>query len=165
MFNTGEKVYCKSMDRNLIIAHNEGDHAYCCIDISYEKLGSKVFDSFILSDHDLDPGWKEKDIHNENKRYEIVLMEKEAIDGLDKYSIINLFNMLSSKDAYPIELEAKEHECSAMGFISVKAAESLNYDYESSGLHDYIASILDDMNNESLNCEYKFKEISIYLSR
>lgn len=97
--------------------------------------------------------------------YGIVLREKELTCGLSKNDVIDLFDMLNDIEAYPIELEAKEHECSAMGFITPGAAELLDYDYETSGLHDFIADILDDMNNESENCEYVFSGIRIWLSR
>ena len=98
-------------------------------------------------------------------KYGIVLKEKEFFNGLNRNDVIDLFDMLNNIEAYPIELEAIEHECSAMGFITPEASDKLNYDYESSGLHDFIAAILDDMNNESDNCEYEFKGIRIWLSR
>lgn len=98
-------------------------------------------------------------------KYGIVLMEKEFTNGLTKNDVIDLFDMLNDIEAYPIELEARKHECSAMGFITIEAAESLDYDYEESGLHDFIANILDDMENESDDCEYEFKGIKIWLSR
>lgn len=99
------------------------------------------------------------------EKYDIVLKEKEFVKGLNKDDIINLFNMLNSTEAYPIELEARIQESTAMGFISPKAAGLLDYDYETSKLHDYIANILDDMDNENDACEYDFKGIKIYLSR
>ena len=52
-----------------------------------------------------------------------------------------------------------------MGFITPKAAEMVNYDYEGSGLRNFIASILDDMCAENENCEYEFNGIKIWLSR
>lgn len=57
---------------------------------------------------------------------------------------------------------AKKHERSAMGFITPEVA---GYDYEESGLSDFIVNILDDISNESNNCEYEFKGIKIWLSR
>ena len=67
--------------------------------------------------------------------------------------------------AYPIELSAYAQESSAMGFITSKAAEAIEYDYEYSGLHNFIALILDDMCRENDDCEYEFKGIKIWLSR
>lgn len=44
-------------------------------------------------------------------------------------------------------------------------AEILNYDYQESGLNDFVAVILDDMNNESEDGTYEFRGIRIHLSR
>lgn len=97
--------------------------------------------------------------------YGLVLKEKEFVSGLTKVEVMDLFDMLSNVEAFPIELEAKTHECSAMGFITPEAAELLDYDYENSGLHDFIAMILDDMENETDTCEYEFRGVKIWLSR
>lgn len=97
--------------------------------------------------------------------YALVLKEVPFTKGLRRNDVIDLFDMLNNIEAYPIELEARTHECSAMGFITPEAAELLDYDYESSGLHDFVALILDDVNNESADCNYEFKGIKIWLSR
>lgn len=98
-------------------------------------------------------------------KYGIVLLEKYGIEGLNRKDVINLFDMLNKSNAFPIELEARKHESSAMGFITPEAAEVFDYDYESSGLHDFISEILDDMKNESENYTYVFKGVNIWLSR
>lgn len=97
--------------------------------------------------------------------YGIVLREKYGIEGISKNDVIYLFDMLDGIEAYPIELSAYAQESSAMGFITPKAAEMVNYDYEGSGLCNFIASILDDMCAENENCEYEFNGIKIWLSR
>lgn len=61
MFKTGEKVYCKSMKKNLVVACKEGDYACTCIDIFYGIPESKRFGTFVLSNHDLISGWMTKD--------------------------------------------------------------------------------------------------------
>ncbi len=68
-----------------------------------------------------------------------------------------------NKKYYPIELEAKEHECSAIGFLTPEAAKILDYDYND--LMDFVASILDDMQKENENHQYSFKNLQIYLCR
>lgn len=98
-------------------------------------------------------------------KFQIVLKEKESVDGLTRSDVLDMLDMLDSTEVYPIELEAREHESVAMGFISPNAASKLWYNYESSGLHDYIAGILDDMEKESDDCTYEFKGICIWLSR
>lgn len=97
--------------------------------------------------------------------YGLVLREKYGIDGISKNDVIDLFDMLDDTEAFPIELPAYAQESSAMGFITPKAAELIDYDYKTSGLQDYIAAILDDMERESDTCEYEFKGIKIWLSR
>ena len=97
--------------------------------------------------------------------YELVLKEKEGTCGLTKDDVNELFDKIIGTEAFPIDLEARTHECAAMGFITTEAADKLDYDYEKSGLHDFIAAILDDMDNESETCEYEFKGLKIYLSR
>lgn len=97
--------------------------------------------------------------------YGLVLREKYGIDGITRNDVIDLFDMLNENEAFPIELSAHAQESSAMGFITPRAAELVDYDYEKSGLHDYIASILDDMDGESEKCEYVFNGIKIWLSR
>lgn len=113
----------------------------------------------------------EKLIKIDENEYGIALKERQCIDGLDIGDIEDLYNMLRCPDSaafvkvYPIELEAREQECSAMGFITQDAANEFAYDYEASGLHDFIASILDDMNNENKTGEYEFKGVKIWLGR
>lgn len=94
----------------------------------------------------------------------IVLKEKYEESGLIKSEVMDLFNMLSDTAAYPIEINAKIIKCSAMGFITPKAADILDYDYEISGLNQFITNILE---NETLKSEdgcYEFRDIKIWLN-
>jgi len=95
----------------------------------------------------------------------VALRETEGTDGLNRNDVVDLFDMLDDDEAYPIEISAKEHESSAMGFIGVTATNELDFDYEKSGLNDFVAGILDDMGKESEDCCYEFKDIKIWLSR
>lgn len=97
--------------------------------------------------------------------YGLVLKEKACTDGLSRNEVMDLYDMLDESAAYPIELSAYTQESTAMGFITTKAAEKVDYDYEASGLHEYIASILDDMDREHKTCEYECKGIKIWLNR
>lgn len=97
-------------------------------------------------------------------KYGIALKEKVFTDGLTRKDVVDLFDMLNNKEAYPIEFEARERECSAMGFITREVAELFDYDYESSGLRDFIAVVLDNKSDESEVCKYEFKGVSIWLS-
>lgn len=97
--------------------------------------------------------------------YGIALKEKQAPEGLNEAEILELFQKLVDPVGYPIEIEAKSHECSAMGFIAKGTAEKLNYDYGLSGLCSFIGNILDDMNNENEKGEYVFEGIPVWLNR
>lgn len=99
--------------------------------------------------------------------FALVLHEKSAADadGLIRNEAIDLIDMLSGKEFFPIEIEAKYHESTAMGFITRDFADKLNFDYEGSGLNAFIANILDDMNNEHDDCIYTFKDCHIWLTR
>lgn len=95
--------------------------------------------------------------------FELVLHEKSAADadGLIRSEAINLIDMLSGKEFFPIKIEAKYHESTAIGFITRDFADKLNFDYEGSGLNAFIANILDDMNNEHNDCIYTFKDCDL----
>lgn len=101
-------------------------------------------------------------------KFDIALIEKEVFEGMDLQDMQLLFKKVAADEkssVYFIELEAHEHECSAIGFISPSVADKLDYDYEKSGLHDFIASILDDMEKENPDHIYAYKGLRIWLSR
>ena len=124
-------------------------------------MENNVIENDIIENNMLEDDTTENSI----MEFGLVLKEKPGIDGLTKSDIMDMFDMLDSNEAFPIELEAHYQECSAMGFITPNAAELIDYDYERSGLHDFIAAILDDMANENISCTYTFRGIEIWLSR
>ncbi len=93
--------------------------------------------------------------------YDMALIEKPISDGLNKFEAIELLNLLNSNEFYPIEFEADHQECSALGYITARAAEKLNYDY--GGLRSYIGSILDDLEKENPEYEYEFGGLKIWM--
>ena len=96
------------------------------------------------------------------KPVEIALLMKEGCSGMTRSEVVRLVDMFAEHaEIYPIEIFAKEHECSAMGFISDKGAAALEYDYDQ--LNDFIAEILDDMNKEHANNRYDFHDIPIWM--
>ena len=98
------------------------------------------------------------------KKYGLALIEKPGEEGLTREEVIRLYDMIDCRNGvFPIELMAQEHECSAMGFITPEAAATIEYDY--SELNDFVAAILDDMEKESPDHQYRFKDIDIFLSR
>ena len=52
-----------------------------------------------------------------------------------------------------------------MGFIAKETADKFEHEYEGSGLHGFIATILDDMNNEQKDHTYCYMGEYIWLSR
>lgn len=96
-------------------------------------------------------------------KYGIALKNKYGVDGLTLNDTIELFDMLDNEKAFPIELQAIEKETSAMGFISPEAAKVLEYDYEHSGLHTFVANILDETIEKTEKNNYEFKGVKIYL--
>ena len=98
--------------------------------------------------------------------FEIALIEKPGCEGLSKSEVMDLHDMLSRPEAFPIEISDVNGNSSAMGFITPQAAEELQYEYDqNSELGQFIASILDDMSKESENGEYAFKDLRIWMSR
>ena len=74
--------------------------------------------------------------------------------------------MLSGLEAYPLEIGDVNGNSTAMGFITPEAAEKLDYEYDQkSELGLFISSILDDMDKESEDGTYVFKDLRIWMSR
>ncbi len=92
------------------------------------------------------------------------LYEKPFDEGLTADEIMSMIQEMGSRDVLLAEFPAKTHECSAMGFIDMEYEATLN-DEEKEALGDYIAWILDDMNNENANGLYAFGGATIKLTR
>lgn len=97
--------------------------------------------------------------------YDIVLIEKPGESGLTKAEVMDIYDSLNGDEAYPIEIYNRSGESSAMGFISTTAAETIDYDYEASGLNTFVGEILGDMALESPLGAYEFKGLKIILTR
>ena len=93
------------------------------------------------------------------KKYDIALIESDGCLTKDSYNA--LADMISGERMIPIEIEAAHAECSAMGFISEKAADQLDFDYD--GLRKYLGRIMDDINLENREYTYKYEGLSIYM--
>lgn len=99
-------------------------------------------------------------------KYDIVLLEKEGVTGLKKEEVMKLMDHIQGEEVYPLEFPSKTHDCVAMGFITPEAANKLDFIYSNgSKIHDFIASILDDMELESENHTYSYQGLSIWLNR
>ena len=103
---------------------------------------------------------------NTNGCFEVALIEKPGCEGLTKSEVMDLYDMLSQSEAFPVEIGDVNGNSAAMGFITPQAAEELDYMYgQDSELGEFISSILDDMHNESDDCIYSFKNLKIWMSR
>lgn len=98
-------------------------------------------------------------------KYDIVLIEKPCGEGVSKDENRELLSLLSENEGYPIEIENKYNDSSAMGFIGCEAANTIDYDYKTSGLNDFIGGILSDTSKERPDNTYIFKNLVIYLTR
>lgn len=96
-----------------------------------------------------------------DRKFGISLIEKSDITGLTKSEIDSIYEMLDADEVYPLEISGPQS--SAMGFITKKAAEIIDFDYQRSGLNKFVSSILDDERKESENGVYDFHSIKIYL--
>jgi len=99
------------------------------------------------------------------QKFDIVLIERPGETGLVRDEILAICDSMNREEIYPIEIYAKNQESSAMGFITTKAADKLDFDYERSGLNTFIATILDDIRKENETDIYEFKNLSIKLTR
>lgn len=73
--------------------------------------------------------------------------EKEETDGLTKEDVVTLLNDFKKTPLYPLEIEAERVESSAMGFISARFADMLEYDYRN--LRNFVSMLLGNPNNKS----------------
>lgn len=95
--------------------------------------------------------------------FDIALREKDLESGLTKPDILDLYEMIKEEECYPIEFQGEFS--AAMGFISTKAAETLNYDYETSGLADFIKGIVNNMERENADSSYNFQNLKVWINR
>lgn len=82
-----------------------------------------------------------KETTKSKKEKILVGYQKPGCEGLSAENIAHLMRVIKEngvENVFPIDIEAKEVECSFMGFISVEAADEFDYDYEHSGLRDYL---------------------------
>ncbi len=97
--------------------------------------------------------------------FDIALLQKPCEDGLTKTESMDLYDMLSDSEALPIDLCSTNGNSSALGFITLQAAEKLNYKLsEYSELGRYIVSVLDDIYKESAKGCYVFNDLKIWLN-
>ena len=98
----------------------------------------------------------------DNVNFDLALIQKPMDEGLTADNIMQLLSRLHNTEIRPIEIEANEHECSAMGFIRQDAYEQLDYDSQIR-LEGFIARILDNMDEETEDGIYQHEQFHISL--
>lgn len=98
-------------------------------------------------------------------KYGIVLKKKQYIHGLTQNEMVKLYDFLGggSTEAFPLEFDAGEAECSAIGLITPDAASHFDYDYKNSGLKDFVSAILDNANIDCNGKKYSFQGIDLLI--
>ena len=81
--------------------------------------------------------------------FDIVFKKKKDYDGMTIDDVNFLFKSLAHLQAYPIEIITEDARASAMGFISTKAANVLDYKYTE--LQKFFVNILNETKNEKEN--------------
>ena len=143
-----------------LVEHSEG---FGVMD-AYEAAEAVIKFAGIQDEHPVRSARQTENI--ECSKFDIAILEKPDVDGLNKSEMLALYGLLAEDEAYPIEISAKNVNSTAMGFITARAAETLQYMYgNDSGLGDFIASILDDMNLETENHVYSYEGLRIKLDR
>lgn len=92
---------------------------------------------------------------------DVVLCQKDGYEGLSLPEIQSMYSCLRGEQAFPVEITAKEHVCSALGFITDDAYSKLEYDLL--GLSEFIAAILDDNDKETDGGVYLLDDIAILM--
>lgn len=98
--------------------------------------------------------------------YDIVLIEKPGCEGLTIKDVVSLYDKLSEEEGFPVEIGDINGNSTAMGFITPSAADKLEEEYgQESELGSFISSILDDMDKESEDGTYSFKDLKVWIGR
>lgn len=87
------------------------------------------------------------------KKYDIVLIERPVTLTFEDF--ISLSHFIHT-DVILLDIQSSIVESCAMGVITAEAAELLNYQYDN--LKEFIDNILSDMNNETADNTYYYKE-------
>lgn len=97
---------------------------------------------------------------------DIALIEKYGTEGVTLDDMHRLYNMIPTEEAYLCEFDAYVVESTAIGIMTPDCAAGLGFETErNSELHAFVASILDDVDNESEGGTYDYKGYTLSLVR
>ena len=145
---------------------NHIEEVFSYIDIGYwimRKFNRSLKSITIQRELKSNLQWKET--KKAPTKFGVALKEKPLDYGLTKSEVMNLFDMIDGKEAFPVEFDGESS--TAMGFISIEDADLMDYDYTK--LQETVYNILSDMNNENESCIYECPNnqgtTTIWLSR
>lgn len=98
-------------------------------------------------------------------KYDVVIKQIDGFSGLELMEVTTMYSYLKGTEGCTFTVEAKEHECVALGFVTPKTEARLEYNLEP--LKEKIAEILDDMELEREDCSYTLeiegKQVSVLM--
>ena len=101
--------------------------------------------------------------NNSLPNFDVVLLEKPMDSGLSKSELLAMYAYIPGNEEH-LMLEIEGHSSTAMGFIKESVADTV-FQYDYTELNRFVASILNDMNNERADHTYQYKGINILLTR
>lgn len=110
------------------------------------------------------PYVKDEDKKPNDIKFDIVAIEREFVNsGINSSEIQQMFGLLKADEVLPFNFSTRKVESSAIGFLTIEAAEELNFEYED--LRMFLTNIMNDMNNEDPTGMYTFNGLTIFFSR
>ena len=144
------------------IRGDEMDGAILCFkdnELSFEDTGVREATTETLIKELQKRGYSAEQNINLDVKYDVAVIQTPYTLQAKTYK--RLIDKVNGPGMFPIDLEAKTQECSAIGFISEKAADLLDYDYE--GLRNFLSDIMDDVAKENPNHVYEWNGLLIHM--
>lgn len=104
-------------------------------------------------------------------RFDVALLEKPLDEGLKKDEIILLYEFLENAnhsgntEVLPIEVAGNSGQSIAIGFITMEAADGMEYNFDKSGLVNFIAEVLGDEGKKKEMSSSSYKQDGTELFR
>lgn len=100
------------------------------------------------------------------EKLDAVFVEVPGEQGLSRKQIIDIMDLLSDTEVYPLEIENSASESVAMGFIRADAADKIDFEYQQNSLFGQkLANILADMNLETPDGIYDIIGLTVKIMR
>lgn len=97
-------------------------------------------------------------------KFDVALLEKPLDEGLVKKDILLLYGFLEDSnyngttEILPIEVAGNQGQSIAIGFITMEAAEQLEYEFEKTGLSGFIAEFVDDEGKKKMMASSSYRQ-------